>query len=66
MKISKTKKCASATSTSRTDSVTEVNKYQAGIDYIKAAIDSLAENAKEDDTAKDAIANLSVVLLSLK
>lgn len=66
MKISKAKKCASAASTSRADSVTEVNKYQAGIDYIKAAIDSLAENAKEDDTAKDAIANLSVVLLSLK
>lgn len=66
MKISKTKKCVSAASTSKADSVTEVSKYQPGIDYIKAAIDSLAENAKEDDIAKDAIANLSVVLLSLK
>lgn len=66
MKISKTKKCVSVASTSKADSVTEVNKYQTGIDYIKAAIDSLAENAKEDDIAKDAIANLSVVLLSLK
>lgn len=65
MKISKTKKACSATQ--NTEGVTEVkNKYQDSIDYIKAAIDNLGTMAEEDSTARDAIANLSVVLLDLK
>lgn len=41
-------------------------KYQNAIDLISAAIESLAEVAKEDTIAKDSIANLGVVLLDLK
>lgn len=64
MKISKNKKACAAKETS---TVTEVKgKYQDTIDYIKAAIDSLGNIAQDDDLAKDAIANLSVVLLDLK
>lgn len=64
MKISKNKKVCAA---KETNTVTEVkSKYQATIDYIKAAIDSLGSIAQDDDLAKDAIANLSVVLLDLK
>lgn len=64
MKISKNKKACAA---KKTSTVTEVkSKYQDTIDYIKAAIDSLGNIAQDDDLAKDAIANLSVVLLDLK
>lgn len=41
-------------------------KYQNAMDLISAAIESLAEVAKEDAIAKDSIANLGVVLLDLK
>ena len=41
-------------------------KYQAVIDLISAAIESLAEIAKDDQIAKDSIANLGVVMLDLK
>lgn len=41
-------------------------KYQAAIDLISAAIESLAEIAKDDEVAKDSIANLGVVLFDLK
>lgn len=41
-------------------------KYQAAIDLISAAIESLAEIAKDDALAKDSIANLGVVMLDLK
>lgn len=64
MKISKNKKACAA---KEANTVTEVkSKYQTTIDYIKAAIDSLGTIAQDDDLAKDAIANLSVVLLDLK
>ena len=64
MKISKNKKACAA---KETNTVTEgKSKYQDTIDYIKAAIDSLGNIAQDDDLAKDAIANLSVVLLDLK
>lgn len=64
MKISKNKKVCAA---KETNTVTDVkSKYQDTIDYIKAAIDSLGNIAQDDDLAKDAIANLSVVLLDLK
>lgn len=41
-------------------------KYQAAIDLISAAVESLAEIAKDDALAKDSIANLGVVMLDLK
>lgn len=41
-------------------------KYQAAIDLISSAIESLAEIAKDDAVAKDSIANLGVVMLDLK
>lgn len=41
-------------------------KYQCAIDLILAAIESLAESAKDDPLAKDSIANLGVVMLDLK
>lgn len=42
------------------------NKYGAAICHITAAIESLGAIAKDDELAKDSIANLSVVLLDLK
>ena len=44
----------------------ECCKYAAAIDLISAAIESLAEIARDDEIAKDSIANLGVVMLDLK
>lgn len=41
-------------------------KYESAIELISAAIESLAEIAKDDQIAKDSIANLGVVMLDLK
>lgn len=41
-------------------------QYSAACEHIHAAINSLADCAKEDQHAREAIANLSVVLLDLK
>lgn len=41
-------------------------KYQSAIDLINAAIESLAEIAKDDVIAKESIANLGVVMFDLK
>ena len=41
-------------------------KYDNAINFIQCAIESLAEIAKDDQIAKDSIANLGVVLLDLK
>lgn len=41
-------------------------KYAAALDLIGAAIEALAEVAKDDQIAKDSIANLGVVMLDLK
>ena len=41
-------------------------KYDEAQKHIKAAIDILATNAKNDEVAKDSIANLSVVLFDIK
>lgn len=41
-------------------------KYQCAIDLISSAIESLAEIARDDQIAKDSIANLGVVMLDLK
>ena len=53
------------------DQVPECNvecgcKYQAALDLIAGAIEALAEIAKDDQIAKDSIANLGVVMLDLK
>lgn len=40
--------------------------YQEAIDCILCAIDSLGSIAKEDELARESIANLSVVLFDLK
>lgn len=43
-----------------------VCKYEDAINLIGAAIESLAQIAKDDEIAKDSIANLGVVMLDLK
>lgn len=40
--------------------------YQCAIDNILSAIECLGEIAKEDELARESIANLSVVLFDLK
>ena len=64
MKISKTplkKQDPKAVSTAK-----EVNHREQANIYIKSAIDELGKVAKDDVLAKEAIANLAVVLLDLK
>ena len=41
-------------------------KYDNAINLISAAIESLAAIARDDEVAKDSIANLGVVLFDLK
>lgn len=41
-------------------------KYDNAIQLISAAIESLAEIARDDQIAKDSIANLGVVMFDLK
>ena len=41
-------------------------KYDNAINLISAAIESLSAIAKDDEVAKDSIANLGVVLFDLK
>ena len=60
MKISKKHKSSKSTTP-----VTS-SKYQEGTDYIKSAITSLGQVAKDDILAKEAIANLSVILFELQ
>lgn len=61
MQIKKSKK-------GEANSSTQISKdrYTESVDYIKAAIDSLSRIASDDEIARDALADLSVVLLSLK
>lgn len=42
------------------------NKYSGCIDCIQSAINCLCECGSDDEKAKEAVANLSVVLLDLK
>lgn len=44
--------------------ITESN-YAETLEYIRSAIDSLTDKAKTDEVAKNAIADLSVVLFEL-
>lgn len=50
------------------ESVAEVsaNKYGEAMLHISAAIESLGKLGKDDEVAKESIANLSVVLLDLQ
>lgn len=41
-------------------------KYATALEYLSAAIENLAEIAKDDPIAKDSIANIGVVMLDLK
>lgn len=66
MKIAKCRSKNLQSSSSKVCATNEKGKYQSSIDYIKLAIDSLGEVASDDPIAKEAIANLSVVLLDLK
>ncbi len=45
--------------------IEENNKYASAIGHIRSAIDALGEIAKDDELAKESIANLSVILLDL-
>lgn len=56
MKISKVIKAARET---------EPSTYATVIGHLRSAIDALGEHAKDDEKARDAIANISVVLLDL-
>lgn len=70
MKISKNSNVSAATNTagmvaSADDTNVDID-YAEAIDHVKAAIDALSKFAKHDETAKSAIADLSVVLFKLK
>lgn len=65
MKVSRCKKVNTDTNIVEEPFVNQ-NTYADGIKYIKMAIDSLATVAKDDQLAKDSIANLSVVLFDLQ
>ena len=43
-----------------------ISKYNESVKYIEAAIKCLAQDASNDDLAKEAITNLGVVLFELK
>lgn len=64
MKISK--KCGLDKVSGQATAETSVNLYQSAIDHIQEAIESLADSAKNDPIAREAIANLGVVLFELK
>lgn len=71
MRIKKKKPVESSTVVRPVTSGTEpaaspTGKYDEAIGYINSAISSLSVHAKEDELAKESIANLSVVLLDLK
>lgn len=51
---------------SSSDTCVMDGKYSASVCCIKSAIDELCAVAENDEIAKEAIANLSVVLLDLK
>jgi hypothetical protein len=51
---------------SEPNSVKSNKAVEAGLNYIKSAIDVLGAEAKNNQKLKDAIANLSVVYFDLK
>ena len=70
MKIIKTMNQANSSSVDTSIQCSTVdgssNKYDKTIQYIRCAIDELGKIAKDDVQAKEAIANLGVVLFDLK
>lgn len=68
MKISKINKENKPVSTSTVTSATKCadSRYQDPVDKIYAAIQSLGKMANDDVLAREAIADLSVVMLDLK
>lgn len=50
----------------QTNSTESVKKYDAAIKSIRKAIDSLASSGKDDEVAREAINNLSVILFDLQ
>lgn len=48
------------------ESTVEEEKYAEAIGNIRKALNSLAPYAKQDEKAKEAVANLAVVLFELK
>ena len=65
MRVSRNTSGRSASSTIQKGNSIKASKYQAAQKHIKAAIDCLGSDAKNDVLAKESIANLSVVLLDL-
>ena len=65
MQIKKSKKVEAAKNTKAVSARADSTKYSEAQKHIKAAIDILAANAKNDEVAKDNIANLSVVMFDL-
>jgi len=62
MKVSK----KSIKSSNIVPTVESLGKYSCCIENIQSAIDCLCQFGPEDEKAKEAVANLSVVLLDLK
>lgn len=65
MKITKSTKKVTASETAIKKSEVKATSYSEAQKHIKAAIDILASNAKNDDLAKDSIADLGYVMLNL-
>jgi len=65
MKITKSTKKVTASEPAAKKSEVKATSYSEAQKHIKAAIDILASNAKNDDLAKDSIADLGYVMLNL-
>lgn len=65
MKITKNTKKVTASEPVKNKAIQNSN-YKAAEDHIMAAINCMAKEAKNNDTAKDIIANLSVCLFDVK
>lgn len=64
MKIAKNK--STFDSGKKTEIIDQDKKYSECIKYIQKAIDALTSDAKTDEDAREALANLSVILFDLK
>lgn len=49
----------------KTSNPVSANTYNKSAEYIRAAIDELGKTARSDPKAREAIANLGVILLDL-
>lgn len=71
MRIKKNSKSANVQSSKVTSQKSvsgkkKVSKYDEGVKHIRAAIDCLGLNCKDDAVAREAIANLGVIMFDLK